>query len=553
MLSAEKKLEELRIIKEQMLRADQLRKLNVDGKLHDFYSFRPEKKGTAEVPMDQVDFMTSEAANQAFVAANRCGKTLCGDQKLLIYVLGKDPNRPHWKPKPVTDRPFIVWICVPPKFTRDALRDFAARIPPGTQHEVFWAKGEERIEFAPVPGRPRGMIVRIKSYGMKREEFQREAVHIVRFDEEPPEAIWAECEQRLVSTNGQLWLTLTPVLGTTWLHKKLRQLDPKYRCAQTGDFAWFTASQFGNSHLDHKAIALRSSDMTDEEYRIRVLGHYINMAGSQFFPTAVLGWIVENDVKKPTMSLEFNRKGVGEVVDLSQRSEWVIWKAPEPFMSYAIGADVAGGREGDFSCAYVYCVNTGEVVGRFYSNTTEPMDFAEELAMAGKLYNSAVIAVESNNMGAGVNEWLRKMTYPSIYHRQSFGGKIDNIQDTLGWYTDKRSKPTSLKELYAALRARVQGKPGGIIVPDEMAVEELRMFGSLREKRPGSYGLGALSGHDDMVMALAITIQAATQAQVSKRIKVKSNFLTPLEEWYSQHEKDLREQRRSESEHVLDD
>ena len=158
-----------------------------------------------------------------------------------------------------------------------------------------------------------------------------------------------------------------------------------------------------------------------------------------------------------------------------------------------------------------------EQVAVFHSNRIEPIEFGFELFLAAKFYNYALVAPEVNFDGSALLHGLKQNGYGNIYRRQSFGGRIDQTMNSLGWFTDKRSKYPALEELRVALARSVDRRPGGIIVHCAKTLKELDNYGHLKEHRQGSYGFGALDGHDDLAMALAITIQALHQSRSPTR------------------------------------
>lgn len=54
-----------------------------------------------------------------------------------------------------------------------------------------------------------------KSYDQGRKKFQGTAKHLVWLDEEPPEDVYTECITRLMTLNGHLIATFTPLEGAT--------------------------------------------------------------------------------------------------------------------------------------------------------------------------------------------------------------------------------------------------------------------------------------------------------------------------------------------------
>lgn len=432
------------------------------------------------------------------------------------------------------ESPYLVWVVCPPKNTRDELRDIEDMIPPGIQFRSFRSRGEERVEFEPTPLRPRGAIIKVKSYGMPREEFQRDAVHRIRFDEECPEGIWSECEQRLISTKGTLILTLTPINGTTWLWKKLRELKAEFYAQKSGDFSWFRFLVKDNPGVDFEEVKLRSQGLSEDEYAIRVEGQYILMSGSQFFSAEFLKKQWDLYSRNPIHEMVIDANGDATFLGWKEkRRGWSVWEKPTYGVSYAIGADVGRGKGGDYSVAVILNCSSGAIAAMFSDNEIEPWEYGIEVMAAGRTYNDAVIAPEVNIEEGSMLHPLRQYGYPRIYRRKSYGGRIRDIQNTLGWYTDSKSKGSALEELRAAIKKGALEEPGGVMVYDAKTLDELGDFGHLKEKRPGAYGLGALTGHDDRVMALAIAWQAAKQAPASlvrSRHQFERSIIEQMEE-----------------------
>ena len=58
-------------------------------------------------------------------------------------------------------------------------------------------------------------LVGFKSYDQGRRKFQGTAKHLIWLDEEPPEDVYDECMLRLMTTDGMMLCTFTPLLGLT--------------------------------------------------------------------------------------------------------------------------------------------------------------------------------------------------------------------------------------------------------------------------------------------------------------------------------------------------
>ncbi len=53
----------------------------------------------------------------------------------------------------------------------------------------------------------------LKSYDQGRKKFQGTAKHGIWLDEEPPQDVYTECLLRLMTTQGLMMLTFTPLSG----------------------------------------------------------------------------------------------------------------------------------------------------------------------------------------------------------------------------------------------------------------------------------------------------------------------------------------------------
>lgn len=501
------------------------RRLTESGEIHPFFTFKPKN-------VSQESFLRCRARTQVVTGSNRSGKTRVGDQKCLIAIRGFDPAGlvPDY-PK-CEDRVFKVWLCVPAKFTLDTLKEFRRMIPPDMKYKAYYSRGEERIEFEPTERRPHGAVAAVKSYGMPRDEFQREAVDIVRFDEEPPEYIWTECEQRLISTKGTLILTFTPVNGATWLYKRLREMKAQYMNAVDGDFAWFRFLVQENDAVDWNEVQLRSRGMSEDEYAIRIEGRYIVMAGSEYFPPEHLKAQWDAFSTNPSWTMTFGMDGEPVFQPWKgQEKGWVVWKKPSYGLTFGMGADVGKGVGGDYSVAVILERDTGEMCAVFSDNEIDPWEYGQELLLAATYYNDALVAPEVNVEASATLHAMRQFGYPHIYRRKTFGGRLKDMQNSLGWYTDRNSKGSACEELRAAIKKGAKQEPGGVIIRDAKTFEQLSDFFHLKEKRPGSHGLGGLSDHDDRVMALAIAWQALKEVPRGMTFHRQVEFKTQVERW----------------------
>lgn len=174
---------------------------------------------------------------------------------------------------------------------------------------------------------------------------------------------------------------------------------------------------------------------------------------------------------------------------------WSVYKEPLPRNHYIIGVDVAEGLEkGDNSVAQVLDAITFEQVAK-YRGKIEPDAFGRELALWGKKYNEALIAVEVNNHGLTTLTILKEI-YSNIFYRKIYDKVSNEWTQKIGWQTSAKSKPFLIDHLATAIKDGI-----GIVSID--TINELMTF-VINEDGTCSAQEGK---YDDEVISLAIANQ----------------------------------------------
>lgn len=164
------------------------------------------------------------------MAANRVGKTFSGGAETAYHATGKYPD--WWKGKVFTS-PVLIWTGSP---TNETSKDIV-------QKELLGGLGEElgtgAIPKDAIVGKPsirqagvRDVVdsfkvrhtsgglstVVMKTYEQGWKKWQGTAPHFVWMDEEPDDyMIFSEAQTRVLSSNGLLLVTFTPLSGETEL------------------------------------------------------------------------------------------------------------------------------------------------------------------------------------------------------------------------------------------------------------------------------------------------------------------------------------------------
>lgn len=136
------------------------------------------------------------------------------------------------------------------------------------------------------------------------------------------------------------------------------------------------------------------------------------------------GWLQEVECQflgtgETFIDRETLQKLVGEVNSKFTRkynNRMRVWVSPLPGYEYIIPIDPSFGVERDNSSFHVICLNTGEQVAEFYSNSTKLRDFASIIYEVGLDYNNALVVCERNSLGLIlIDELFESLEYENMW------------------------------------------------------------------------------------------------------------------------------------------
>ena len=163
---------------------------------------------------------------RAAMAANRVGKSYgIGGYETALHLTGLYPD---WWPGLRFHRPIEVWAAGD---TSETTRDIVQAIlmgplgdlggglipknrivgEPSKRMGVAGAMDTARIRHAS----GYDCLLGFKSYDQGRKKFQGTAKNLIWLDEEPPADVYDECVMRLMTTDGHMLCTFTPLSGLT--------------------------------------------------------------------------------------------------------------------------------------------------------------------------------------------------------------------------------------------------------------------------------------------------------------------------------------------------
>ena len=161
---------------------------------------------------------------RGFMAANRVGKTWgAGGYELTLHLTG---DYPAWWEGRRFAHPVDAWAAGD---TAETTRDIIQRCLLGPFDDIRHRAHSRRIAGRRADtatrrrrrrrygrGAPRSggtSLLGFKSYDQGRRKFQGTAKHVIWEDEEPPADVHSECLLRLMTVDGLLMLTFTPLSG----------------------------------------------------------------------------------------------------------------------------------------------------------------------------------------------------------------------------------------------------------------------------------------------------------------------------------------------------
>jgi hypothetical protein len=243
--------------------------------------------------------------------------------------------------------------------------------------------------------------------------------------------------------------------------------------------------------------------------------------------------LYELDSRAPLTRGTFVKAKDGFQLQLSERGYVRIWEAPHSGGLYVIGADTSSGEKvaavhdsseeesekwgRDYSCAQVFDVKTRTVVAQLHGRM-EPPEFAAQLNWLGYYFGSrgpggiifpATLAVEKNHKSGEttIKKLVQEHHYPAMYYARTLNVRTRKVTPVIGWVTTKVTRRPMLDELAEAVRDYdlIDPGPHAIVIFDAATIGEMATFVRGDDGEPRAQE----GTHDDRVMALAITLQAA--------------------------------------------
>lgn len=231
--------------------------------------------------LKQIAFHKCKKRNRWVFGGNRSGKTECGAAECVYIARGIHPYR---KNKPDT----AGWVVsLSAQVQRDvAQKKILSYLRRDWIDEIVMQSGRKDspesgiIDFIRVKNVFGGVsVIGFKSCDQGREKFQGTSLDYVWFDEEPPEDIYDECRMRVFDRRGDIFGTMTPLKGLTFVYERI------YLNKFSDGEVWYEFMEWAdNPYLSKKEIDALSASMDESAAQQRRYGKFSAAGAGLVYP-----------------------------------------------------------------------------------------------------------------------------------------------------------------------------------------------------------------------------------------------------------------------------
>lgn len=270
----------------------------------------------------QLVFHSSMDQNRLFLGGNRSGKTTAGVIEDIWWAMGAHPYRETPEP-PVRIR--VVGVDFPNGVEKILLPEFARWTPLTALRGASWEKAYDKqrrtLNFA------NDSFIEFMSADQELDKFAGTSRHLIHFDEEPPSDVWEENKARIIDTGGSMMLTMTPLLGLTWVY------DDLYEKRDEDNITVVTVGMDENPYLSPLEVEAFLSGLSADQRKARGEGKFVAIGGlifkkfspqthvvEPFIPPKDWTWYqsLDHGINNPTAILWHAVSPTGNIVTFSE-------------------------------------------------------------------------------------------------------------------------------------------------------------------------------------------------------------------------------------------
>lgn len=230
----------------------------------------------------QFKFHSSHKKKRLYIGGNRSGKTTAGVTEAIWRASCTHPYRPDLNALgPTRGRVIAVdFVNGVEKIIFPQYKQWCpGSLLKGGSWENAYDKYLRTLTFA------NGSTIEFMSYDQDLDKFAGTSRHWIHFDEEPPQPLYVENLARIIDTDGDFWITMTPVEGMTWIYDDLYEHNVNNL---DGKVLVIEVNSLENPFLSQGAIENFLDSVDEDETTSRIGGKFVQVGGriyKNFDPT----------------------------------------------------------------------------------------------------------------------------------------------------------------------------------------------------------------------------------------------------------------------------
>ena len=344
--------------------------------------------------------------------------------------------------------------------------------------------------------------------------------------EEASEILEADFNQLDVRLRGkgtkkQIVISFNPIDINHWLKKRF--FDNK-----DDNTTIFHSTYKDNDFLDEEYKQLLESYKETDEYYYNVycLGQW-GVLGKTVFDAKKLNerlQVIPKPIKTGYFAYEYDGQTISNIRWINDQNGFIkIYQLPNSpeIAKYCIGGDTAG-EGSDYYVGHVIEVKSGKQVA-VLRHQFDADQYTRQMYCLGKYYSyinglekeDALMCIESNFDSYPIRE-LQRLGYTHQYVREKIDEYTGKLEKKYGFRTTSITRPTIISQLIEIVREHTE-----LLNDEDTILELLTIIRNEKGRIEAPVG-----GHDDLMMALAISYEARNQVSMIEEV------ITPEQKLY---------------------
>lgn len=274
-------------------------------------------------------FHRSEHHAKLYIGGNRSGKTTGGVTEGIWRATNRHPYRPELN-QIGPNRGRVVGVDFKQGIQKILLPQYRQWLYPSALINGSWEDSWDASLWTLTLSN--SSTIEFMSYDQDLDKFAGTSRHWTHFDEEPPQNIWVECLARLIDTEGDYWITMTPVEGMTWIYDDLYENDYE-KPHEEQETLIIEIETTENPYLSEKAINQFVKNLKDDEdVVVRIGGGFVRKGGlvyPNFEPTEGKRQVLSEPITDPNSMFPRNEwlwiLGLDHGLNNPTAALWTAW------------------------------------------------------------------------------------------------------------------------------------------------------------------------------------------------------------------------------------